>query len=424
MMTSPLGRRAVISERPTRRWTGPAATLVGAAAALLLASCSGRGDGAPAGASSSAAAATPGAAASAPPVGVTTVRAEQRDLPVLITATGSVAPLSSVDVRPQVTSVVTRVHVNEGQFVRAGDVLFTLDSRADEANVTKAQAQIAKDEAGLADAKRQYQRGRELLAQNFVSQGALDTNLALVEGAQAAVAADRAALDSAKLSLAYGRITAPSAGRLGTIAVYPGSSVQAGQTPLVSITQLDPIMVAFSLPQRYLADALEALKNGGAVVTATQPEGGSLSGRLIFVDNAIDAASGTVKVKAQFANRDGKLWPGAFVNVAMTARTLDKAVVVPQATIIQTVRGAMVYAVQGGVAVARPVQVLYAQGDDAAVSGVSAGERIVLDGRQNLRPGTVVVERSGGGKAAGASSGAASGAVGGASRSATGASAP
>ena len=396
-----------------------AATLL----SLCLAACNKQPDADAAAAAASAAstasgAASPGAAASAPPVGVTTVRAAQRDLPVLITATGTVAPLASIDVRPQTTSLVAQVHVKEGQFVKGGQLLFTLDPRADEANVAKARAQLARDEAALADAQRQLKRSQELLAQNFISQGALDTNQTNVQSQAAAVAADRAAMDAAKLGLSYTRISAPSAGRLGAINVFPGTSVQANQTTLVSITQLDPITVAFSLPQRHLADALAALKDGGAPVSATAPDsdgkaGGTLSGRLKFVDNAVDATSGTVKVKAQFDNRDGKLWPGAFVNVAMTARTITGAVIVPQAAIIQSARGALVYAVREDKAVPRPVEVLYAQGDDAAVTGVTAGERIVLDGRQNLRPGAAVVERAreaGAGKGGRAASGAASGA--------------
>ena len=388
--------------------------------AASLAGCNGRpADSAPEAATAASAASPPLLAASAPPVGVTTVRALQRDLPVLLTATGTVAPLSSVDVRPQVTSLVTKVHVKEGQFVRAGELLFTLDARADEANVAKAQAQLARDEAALADAQRQLARSRDLLAQNFVSQGALDSSRTLVESNTAAVNADRAALDAVRLGLSYARITAPSAGRLGAINVYPGSSVQANQTSLASVTQLDPIAVSFSLPQRHLADALAALKDGGALVTATRPESAgaasaALQGRLKFVDNAVDPNSGTVKVKALFDNRDGKLWPGAFVSVAMMASVMKGAVVVPRAAVIQGARGALVYAVQDGKAVARPVQVLYAEGDDAAVSGVKPGERIVLDGRQNVRPGASVVERDraareGAGKGPRAASGAALG---------------
>jgi RND family efflux transporter MFP subunit len=349
------------------------------------------------GAAGSAAASAPAAGASSPPVSVTTVRVQQRDLPMLIGATGSVAPLQSVDVKSQVSSVVARVNIREGQTVRAGELLFVLDARGDEANVAKARAQLARDEVGLADARRQLARSRELLAQNFISQGAVDTNQALVDSQAALVAADRAAIEAASVALSYARITAPSAGRAGAINVFAGSAVQANQTSLVTITQLDPIGVAFNLPQRHLADALTALKGGGAAVSATLPEGGvTVAGRLQFVDNAIDPATGTVKVKAQFENRDGRLWPGAFVNIALTMRTIKAALIVPQAAIIQGARGPIVYAVQDDKAVVRPVQILYTQGDEAAVSGVKPGERIVLDGRQNLRQGAAVVERAGG----------------------------
>ncbi len=347
------------------------------------------------------------------------------DLPVQVTATGAVTPVSSVDVRAQTTSMVTKVHIREGQFVRAGEPLFTLDSRTDEANVARARAQLAKDEAGLADAQRQLARSKELMAQNFVSQGALDANQSQVESQTALLAADRAALDAARVALSNTRISAPGAGRAGTVSVFAGSSVQANQTTLVTITQLDPISVAFSLPQRHLADALAALQGSGATVTATLPEGGTtLSGQLKFVDSAVDPASGTVKVKAQFENKAAKLWPGAFVNVSLTVRTLKDAVLVPQASIIQSQRGTLVYAVQDGKAVAKPVKVVYAQGEEAAVTGLRGGEKIVLDGRQNLRPGSTVVERvregvGKGGAASGATAGVASGASSGAASTAS-----
>jgi RND family efflux transporter MFP subunit len=412
---------------PSRYAPSSAALLVLGAALSLLAACNSKTETSAAADAASGAASAAGPAASAPPVGVTTVRATQRDLPVLITATGTVAPLSSVDVRAQTTSPVAQVHVKEGQFVTAGQLLFTLDARADEANVAKARAQMARDEAALADAQRQLKRSQDLLAQNFISQGAVDTNLTAVQSQQAAVTSDRAAMDAARLALSYNRITAPSAGRLGAINVFPGSNVQANQTPLVSITQLDPITVSFSLPQRNLADALAALKDGGAAVSVTVPEsagapatpasaaeilaGNVIKGRLKFVDNAVDPTTGTVKVKAEFANRDGKLWPGAFVNVAMTARTISGAVVVPMAAIIQSARGPIVYTVRDNQAQPRPVQVLVSAGDDAAVSGLKPGERVVLDGRQNLRPGATVVERAregGRGASGGAPGGAAS----------------
>ncbi len=206
---------------------------------------------------------------------------------------------------------------------------------------------------------------------------------------------DATSIDAARVALSYTRITAPHAGRAGIVAVSAGNAVQANVTPLVTITQLDPIAVAFSIPQRNLSDALAALKDGGAEVTASLGEKAErFTGRLKFVDNMVDANSGSVKVKAVFPNPTGKLWPGAFVQVSQTVSTLKDVVVVPHASVIQSPRGTIVYTVQEGKAILKPVQVLYAQGDDAAVSGISAGDSVVLVGKQNLRPGTAVVERA------------------------------
>ena len=361
----------------------------------VLAGCGAKTEVAPSAGAASAPALA--ASAAAPPVTVSTVKALKRDLPVLLKAAGSVTPLTSVDIRSQVSSSVSKVHIRDGQFVKAGDLLFTLDARTDEANVAKARAQLAKDNASLADAQRQWVRAQQLLAQSFISQGALDTTRAQVDSQLAVVAADQAAVDATRVALSYARITAPNAGRAGSIGVSAGSAVQANVTPLVTITQLDPIAVAFSIPQRNLGDALAALKDGGAQVTAALADNaGKFSGRLKFVDNAVDASSGSVKVRAEFANPDGKLWPGAFVEVSQTVSTIKDGVVIPQAAIIQSARGTIVYVVEQGKAVLKPVKLLYAQGDDAAVSGVSEGETIVLVGKQNLRPGSAVVERPAG----------------------------
>jgi RND family efflux transporter MFP subunit len=382
-----------------------------AVGAFLLAGCSGKAETTPA-----AGASAPGRGTAAPAVAITSVPARQEDFKIVLQAIGAAAPISSVDVKPQVTSVVTRVHVKEGQFVKAGDLLFTLDSRTDEANVDKMRAQMARDDAALADARRQLARSRELLAQNFVSQGAVDANQTAVDSQTAAVAGDRAALNAARVALSYSRVAAPGAGRVGTIAIYPGTAVTANQTTLATITQLDPIDVTFSLPQRYLGSLLAALKTGSAPVSAKLPEGaGDLNGRLSFVDSVVDPATGTVKVKARFDNHDARLWPGAFVNVALEAGAIKDAVVIPQATIIQSVRGPIVYVVSSGKAALRPVTVLEARGEDAAVQGVRAGELVVLEGRQNLRPDSPVTERArpaGAAPAARGASGAASASAG------------
>ena len=374
------------------------------------------------------AASGPGAAASAPPVSVTLVRAQQRPFKISIDASGAVSAASNVDVRPQVSTLVTQVHVKEGQFVAKGQLLFTLDARADQATMQRAQAQLLRDEATLVDARRQLARSQDLLRQNFISQGAVDTSAANVLAQEAGVAADKAAIESVKVTLSYSRISAAGAGRIGTIAVFPGSSVSPQGAVLTTVTQIDPISVTFNLPQRHLEDALKALAGTGSAsagaaanVTATLPDNkGERVGKLSFVDSLIDPASGTVKVKASFDNKDRALWPGAYVNVKLALQTLADAIVIPQASIVQTARGTIVFAAgPGNAAVVRPIKVVASEGTDAVVSGLKPGERIVLEGRQNVRPGVTLIDRpregSPGGGRAGGPGGAASGAAGGAS---------
>ncbi len=366
---------------------------------VLLTACGPKPPEAAANAPAAPAPATASSGSAQPPATVTTAKVQARDLPVTLKATGTVSPLSTVDVRAQVSSTIAKVHFKEGEFVKAGQLLFTLDARTDEANVAKARAQLAKDQASLADVKRQLDRAKQLFAQNFISQGAVDTTQAQVDAASATLAADQAAIDATRVALSYAQIKAPSAGRAGAVNVFPGSAVQANVTPLVTITQLDPIAVLFSTPQRNLSDALQALNakgpNNGAPVTATLADnGGSFQGHLQFVDNAVDASSGAIKAKAVFANKDYKLWPGAFVEVSQTLSTLKDAIVIPQSAIIQSARGTIVYVVEDGKAVLRPIKQVYGEAGEAAVTGLQAGEIVVLDGKQNLRPNSPVVERS------------------------------
>ena len=329
-----------------------------------------------------------------PPVSVTTVRVQKRDVPVTLKGSGTVVALTSVDVRPQMSNTISKVHFSEGQSVKKGQLLFTLDARVEEANLAKAKAQLAKDQASQADAQRQLARTRDLFAQNFISKGAVDTAEAQVEGWSATIASDQAAVAAAEVSLSFSKISAPVAGRVGAVNVSVGSLVQANVTPLVTITQLDPIGVAFSIPQRNLQDALGALKGGGAPIVASLADGGGqFKGKLTFVDNAVDMASGTVKAKASFANRDSKLWPGAFVQIAQTVNVIKDAMVIPQNTIVQGARGTTVFVVSEGKATVRPVKVVWSDGMSAVVTGVKPGEPVVMDGRQNVRPNSPVMER-------------------------------
>ncbi|MFZ6760032.1 efflux RND transporter periplasmic adaptor subunit [Undibacterium sp. Ji50W] len=336
------------------------------------------------------------------PVTVSTVIAQKRDYPVRLTANGVVSAINTVDIRPQVTSTIAKVHIKEGQFVRAGDVLFTLDSRADEVNLAKAQAQLDKDLATLADNQRQLARSKDLVTKKFVAQSAVDASQTLVDTQQAVVASDKAAVTATRVALSYNRIVAPSAGRTGIISVFPGSLVQpsATATALVTITQMDPVAITFPLPQRNLPDALESMRRADSVVLASLPDNNArFKGKLQFVDNAVDAASGTIKVKAVFDNKEMKLWPGAFVNLELSVQTLKDAVVVPQDAIVIGANGKSVYVVDAeNKAIVKPVIVTNSFGDDAVVTGIEAGAKVVLDGKQNLRPGGTIKERNGDGK--------------------------
>ncbi|MFM2404745.1 MAG: hypothetical protein RL223_2625 [Pseudomonadota bacterium] len=570
-MSDPMSDRSACAQPPSPRTAivhaagGPAADtplerrplgprlLAGLGCALLLASCGGGAGGGGGGGertgtdaaasasppsaagSGTAGASAPAAAASAPPVSVTVVKAQARAYPVTLDLSGTVSALSAVEVRPQISAPVARVHVQEGQTVRAGQPLFTLEAKADEVALRKAEAQVQKDQATLADAQRQLARQQELLARGFISQGAVDTAQANVAAQQATLAADRAAVDAVRVQLGHARIVAPAGGRVGQINVWPGSLVSPTGAALLTVTRMDPVTVSFALPQRHLPDALAALQRGDAPVLALlRPEaagegrggrggggggggGGSSAGagsaagaggrsdavapsgsgatgspaastgtraispaaasapagaasgtgrgaagvlcvapraeRLLadngpragtpqaprtaspaaaratagsgpaadgarprpdkpaddgrrcgvlrFIDSQVDAATGTVKAKALLANADQALWPGAYVPLRLQLRTLERAIVVPQAAIVQGARGASVFVVDAeGRAEQRPVQLLLSAGTDAVLSGLKPGEQVVLDGRQNVRPGSKLVIRpaDGGGR--------------------------
>lgn len=362
---------------------------------------SGTGQSAPAGEARAASGARGGASGQQAPTLVTVAIAQKQDVPVNVTVNGNVVSLNSVDVRPQVSNVVQKVHVKEGDFVRAGQPLFSLDSRADLANLEKARAQQLKDQATLADYERQYRRSQELLAQNFIAKSATETVLAQMEAQRAAVEADKAAVQAASVQLGYDEIRAPISGRTGAINVFTGTLAQPATT-LVTVTQLDPIAVQFPVPEGRLQDLLDASRQRSTVMAVVPGRSTPLKGTLSFVDNTVDPQVGTVRAKATFANGDNALWPGQYVNTSVTVRTLKDAVVVPVAAIITSPNGRIVYVVgaaeegkdaaAGNAEVVQPrkVEIDYSFGDQAAVRGLQAGERVVLEGKQNLRPGSRV----------------------------------
>lgn len=331
------------------------------------------------------------------PVSVTVTTAQRRDLPALIEATGTIAPRRSVEVRPQVAGLLREVLVREGDSVRAGQVLFRLDDRNERAQLERARAQLLRDEASLADAQRQLGRSQDLLRQNFISQGAVDAASTAVQTLAAGVAASRAAVQAADVSLSLMTISAPQPGRLGAITVHPGATVGPAALALVTISELQPVTVNFAVPQRNLADALRLLKAKAKAVEVAAADGSDpqpVLAALSFVDSTVDAASGTVRLKAELENPDNRWWPGTYVRVRLRLQTLEKATVVPTAAIVQAARGRSVFIVdEQGLAQAKPVEVLAMSDGLAAVQGLEPGTKVVLEGRHNLRPGTPVVER-------------------------------
>jgi len=326
-----------------------------------------------------------------PPAVVNVVTPQRRDVPVVQLANGTVTPIRTVDLHPQTTATIRQVHIKEGQFVKAGELLFSLDDRADRANQDKAQAQVERDRAQLADIERQYKRSQDLFAQKFIAQSAVDTLRAQVDQARATLQSDSAAARAAGVATSYTAIRAPMSGRVGGIAVYPGSLVQPA-TSLTTITQLDPITIAFTLPESSLPALLAAQKRGKVEVEATPAAGQApIIGALSFVDNTVDPAAGTIKVKAEFANRDTTLWPGQYVGTKVTVQTIKDAIVVPQSAIVTNAQGTFVYVLdQAHTARLVPVQRLYAAGLDAAVGGLAGSEQIITEGKQNVRPGAKV----------------------------------
>lgn len=343
-----------------------------------------------------------------PPVTVNVIVPERRDVGVELFANGSVTPVKTVNLHPQTVTTIREVHIREGQFVKEGQLMFSLDDRADMANVARAEAQVARDSATLSDLERQYKRSQELVAQNFLAQSALDSLLSQVEAQRALVQSNQAAARATQVSASYTTIRAPMTGRVGAIDVHPGTLVQM-TTSLTTVTQLDPINVSFTLPESTLGALLAAQKQGNVEVRvntgnsagSNNQEADPVVGRLSFIDNAVDPQAGTIRVKGEFSNDDTTLWPGQYVTANVVVQTLKNAVVIPQTAIITATNGTFVYVLaEGNSARQVPVQRVYAFGDRAAVTGLKGDEQVITEGKQNLRPGGKVRVAGQGGKPA------------------------
>jgi multidrug efflux system membrane fusion protein len=356
-------------------------------------------------------------------------KVQSKSVPVTIPAVGTAEPATTVQVRAQVTGQLSEVRFAEGQDVRKGQLLFVIDPRPFESTLKQAEAVLARDTATSNNAARQRANYEDLYKRQLISRDQYDTATANSQALEATLAADRASVENARLNLAYTRISAPISGRTGTLGVHQGDLVRANDaTAMIVINQVSPIYVTFSVPGRYLGDirryqakkALEVLAQGQAALPpgaqapppqvlqpstsqqvapgqgATMPVKPGLleRGRVSFIDNTVDAQTGTIKLKGTFQNADQGLWPGLFVQVTLNLTTDENAVVVPASAVQPSASGQYVYVVKPDrTAEVRPVTVVRQQGEEVIIAkGLTPGEDVVTEGQLRLTPGAQVTD--------------------------------
>lgn len=329
---------------------------------------------------------------------VTVANVAQRNVPIYLEGLGNAVANRTVTVRTQVDGRLDAVLFREGQAVRQGQLLAQIDPRPFEAQLHQAEGALARDEAQLRNAQLNVARDRELVARKLVAQQQLDADVAAAGQLEGAVRMDHAAMETARLNLGYARITSPADGVTGIRLVDPGNVVHPSDTGgIVVVTQLDPIAVLFTLPQDQLGPVAEQQSRGPLPVEAYSRDGSTLlgTGQLAVIDNQINQATSTIRLKAMLPNPHRALWPNQFVNVRLLLQTRTGALTVPAVAVQRGPSGTYVYVVGAGdVAELRPVMVETTQGDVAIVAkGVAEGERIVVDGQNQLRPGAKVAPR-------------------------------
>ena len=331
----------------------------------------------------------------APTVPVRVIQVVQRDVPRYVSGIGAVLSLHSVMIRPQIDGILTQLLVKEGQSVKAGDLLATLDDRSIQASLDQANAQLGQNQAQLRVAQIDLKRYQLLSVDNGISKQTLDQQQALVNQLKATARGNQAAIAAAKVQLSYTHIHSPVTGRVGIRAVDPGNFLRVSDAQgLFSVTQIDPIAVEFSLPQQQLPtlhDLLEA-KTPALVKAFIGDSEHSITplgeGRLSLIDNQVSATTGTIKVKAQFDNPQHTLWPGQRVNVELQTGVEQNALVVPPSVVQRGLDNYFVYRVKGDGVESVPVRMVYQDTDLNIISGVNGGDTLVSDGQSRLKPGS------------------------------------
>ncbi len=329
-------------------------------------------------------------AVSQPPAPVTVGTAELRPVPVTVSAVGNIMPFSTVQVKSMVTAPVQSADFKPGDFVKKGQLLFQLDESSFKADLLKAQGQLAKDQAAAAVARQQAKRYQSLFEQGIVAREQNDVMQSTADQSEAAVKADEAAVETAKINLRYCKIYSPIDGRVGDLLVYPGNLIKANDVAMVVINQLTPIYVNFSVPEQYLPEIKKRMAAGQLKVQAMFPDPTQTPavGKLTFIDNSVDPKTGTIPLKATFENEDRRLWPGQFVNTVVTLNTIPDAITVPLSAIQNGQQGTFVYVVtQDKKATYRKVALgPQVQNLQVIADGVKPGETVVTDGQLRVVP--------------------------------------
>jgi membrane fusion protein, multidrug efflux system len=328
-------------------------------------------------------------------VAVEVGKAVKKKTPVILEALGNVTTIASVAVRPRLDDEIVGIHFADGAFVKKGDLLVSLDSRAIEAQIAQAEGNLARDNAQLAGAERDLRRNSELLAKGAGPQLNVENSQTQADSFRAAVQADIAALENLKVQLSYCNIRAPISGRISQAAVKVGNFARSADTlPIATINQLAPIYVTFTVPQRSLPDLRVAIAETGASVEAIIPgEKRRARGTIAMIENAIDPTTGMATVRASMPNEDELLWPGTLASVQVTLRT-EEAVVVPGTAVQVSQQGNFVYVVKDNVAVVTPVKVSRLLGDERVIEqGLNDGDVVVTDGHLLLTNGARVTVR-------------------------------